>query len=205
MELYYHPISQNCRRVLATIYANKRDDVKLVQVALEKGEHKQPDFLARNPNGKVPVLVDGDFKLWESTAIMQYLSSDSPLWPPNKSRYDIIRWQCWGLAHWSPPINKVVFEKMMKTAFGMGEPDITVIERATAEFQGFAKILDGHLEGKDYLVGDALSLADFSVASDLTFAGAAGLSLDDYGNITRWFAKINELESWQRSAPPPMG
>jgi len=205
MRLYYHPISHNCRRVLATIYELDREDVELSVVDLFKAEHKSPDFLKLNPNGKVPVLEDGDYSLWESTAIMQYLSGDSALWPASKVRYDIIRWQVWGVGHWGPPIGKIVFERLVKKVTGGGEADEAKVAEAFEEFQRFASVLDSHLEERDWLVGDGLTLADLSVAANLTFAGVVGIDLEPYANIRKWYGTIEARDAWQRSAPPPAG
>lgn len=205
MKLYHHPISQNCRRVLATIYENGRDDVELEIVDLMKGGGQTPEYLALNPNGKVPTLVDGDVTLWESTPIMQYLSTDSPLWPASKARYDITRWQCWGIAHWGQAISKVVYQRLVKPMLGQGDPDEKEIEEGLKLFARFAAVLDGHLDGRDYLVGDGLTLADFSVAADLTYAGPAQLPVKDYPNVARWYERIEALESWKKSAPPQFG
>jgi len=204
MKLYHHPISDTCRRVLATIYELGRDDVELVTVNLFEGEHKTPEFLKLNPNGKVPTLEDGDTVLWESTAIMQYLAGDSPLWPASKVRYDIIRWQVWAIAHWGPAIGKVVFERLAKGMIGGGEPDEAKIAEGLGEFERFAAVLDGHLEGRDWLVGDGITLADLSVAANLTHAAASGIDTAPYGNLSRWYRAIEARDSWQRSAPPPM-
>ena len=205
MRLYYHPISHNCRRVLATIYELDREDVELSVVDLFKAEHKNPDFLKLNPNGKVPVLEDGDYSLWESTAIMQYLSGDSALWPASKVRYDIIRWQVWGVGHWGPPIGKIVFERLVKKVTGGGEADEAKVAEAFEEFQRFASVLDSHLEERDWLVGDGLTLADLSVAANLTYAGVVGIDLEPYANIRKWYGTIEARDAWQRSAPPPAG
>lgn len=205
MKLHYHPISHNCRRVLATIYELAREDIELSVVDLFSGAHKSPEFLKLNPNGKVPVLEDGEYSLWESTAIMQYLSGDSSLWPASKVRYDIIRWQVWGVAHWGPPIGKVVYERLVKKVTGGGEADEAKVDEALEEFRRFADVLDGHLEKQDWLVGDGLTLADFSVAANLTYADAVGIDLEPYANIRRWYGSIEAREAWQRSAPPPTG
>ena len=204
MKLHYHPISHNCRRVLATIYEVGRDDVELALVDLFNGEHKTPEFLKLNPNGKVPVLEDGDFALWESTAIMQYLSGDSTLWPASKARYDIIRWQVWAVGHWGPPIGKVVFERLVKKVVGAGEPDEAKVAEGLEEFQQFASVLDGCLEGRNWLVGDGITLADYSVAANLTYAPAVGIEIEPFANIRRWYEAIEGRDAWQRSAPPPM-
>ena len=203
MKLHYPPISHNCRRVLATIYENGREDVELNLVDLFQAEHKSPEFLELNPNGKVPVLENGDFSLWESTAIMQYLSGESSLWPPSKVRYDIIRWQAWGIAHWGPPIGKIVFERLVKKATGGGEADESKVADAMGEFDQLEKVLDGHLDGRNWLVGDDITLADLSVAANLTYAAVVGIDLEPYANIRRWYGSIEERESWKKSAPPP--
>ncbi len=201
MKFYYHPLSGNCRRALATIRFNGRDDIELVQVDFAKGEHKAPEFLAINPNGKIPALTDGDLHLWESNAIMQYVSSDSSLWPPSKVRYDIVRWQFWTTAHFGAATGKIVFERVFKPNFGMGAADEAKVEAALADFDRFAKVLDGHLEGRDYLVGEAVTLADFSVAEALTYAAPAGIDLTPYPNLARWNANLDTIEAWKSTAP----
>lgn len=205
MKLYYHPISDNCRRVLATIHELGRDDVELDVVDLFKGEHKTPEFLELNPNGKVPVLVDGDFSLWESTAIMQYLAGESSLWPPSKVRYDIIRWQVWTVAHFGPALDTIIFERMIKKVMGMGDADETRVEAAIGDFKRFAAVLEAHLEGREWLVGDDITLADLSVAAKLTYAPAAAVSIGPFDNISRWYEAIESRDSWIESAPPSPG
>ena len=201
MKLYYHPISSNCRRVLATLFESGRDDVELVQVDLFQGEHKKPEFLAKNPNGKVPTLVDGDLDLWESNAIMAYLASER-VWPASKVRYDIMRWQYWSVAHFGPAIGKVVGERVIKKVVGQGDPDETVVAAGLKEFETFAKVLDNHLEGRDYLVGEGLTLADFSVGAALTYAEAAQIPIAHYPHIKRWWDRLEQVEAWKKSAPP---
>src|SRR5690242_20979121 len=77
MELYFHPMSSNARvaRMTAVALGIKPE---LVPVDLQKGEQKKPDYLALNPNGKVPTLVDGSTVLWESVAIAMYLADKTP-------------------------------------------------------------------------------------------------------------------------------
>ena len=70
MQLYQNPISPNSRRA-AIVAAQIGLPIELIPIDVIKGEHKTPEFLARNPNGMIPTLVDGDFSLWESRAIMQ--------------------------------------------------------------------------------------------------------------------------------------
>ena len=115
-----------------------------------------------NPNGKVPVPVDGDFVLWESRAINGYLASLRPergLYPADaKMRAVIDQWSYWQAVHLGPAVQRVVFERMMKPAFGMGEPDEKAVAGHFKEVDQFLPILDAGLAGKEWVVG-ALSLA----------------------------------------------
>ena len=100
MKLYGFPPSPNTWKVRA-VAAQLGLPLDLEFVDLTKGQSHTPDYLALNPTGRTPALVDGDFKLWESTAIMQYLASQTPnpLWPNDaRIRADIMRWQSWQLA-----------------------------------------------------------------------------------------------------------
>ncbi|MGH7331007.1 MAG: glutathione S-transferase family protein, partial [Polyangiaceae bacterium] len=165
MKLYLNPLSPNVRRVRLT--------AAVLGIALEekildftKGEHKSPEYLALNANGAVPTLVDGDYVLTESRAIMQYLASKKPesgLLPKSEAeRADVARWQFWDAAHFSPPMGTIVFEKAVKSMFGLGEPDEGKIKEALTNFQRFAAVLNHRLEGRDYVVGKQLTLADLT-------------------------------------------
>jgi glutathione S-transferase len=77
MKLYMNAMSPNVRRVRLTA-AVLGMDLEEKKLDFTKGEHKNPEYLALNPNGAVPALVDGDFVLTESRAIMQYLASKKP-------------------------------------------------------------------------------------------------------------------------------
>ena len=147
-KLYISGLSPNSRRVMMAIHENGRDDYEVVHVDLSKGGNKTPEFLAINPNGKVPALDDGDTKLWESIVMMQYLSQESPLWPASKARYDIARWQVWGVAHHQRWIDTIGFEKMLKGMFGLGEPDMARVAEAEVFVERFNGVLDGHLRSR---------------------------------------------------------
>jgi len=101
MKLLMHPASPNVRAVLVTAeHLDMPLECQLIDAM--SGEQSQPNYLAINPNGLFPVLVDDDFVLWETVPIMQYLAGKRPgnaLWPyDERRRADICRWQCWSLA-----------------------------------------------------------------------------------------------------------
>ncbi|WP_035985911.1 glutathione S-transferase family protein [Leptolyngbya sp. KIOST-1] len=203
MKLYYFPPSPNTRKVHAVaIHLNLPLDLRLVD--LQKGEQRTPEFMVLNPTGRTPVLQDGDFILWESTAIMQYLASQlpTPLWPNNaRSRADIMRWQSWQLAHWYGSCQPLQFENFVKPLLQLGEPDPQVVKEATDRFRQEAQVLEDHLAERAFLVGDTLTLADFSVASDLTYAGPGQFPLADYPHLQAWYERIEALPAWQQTKP----
>jgi glutathione S-transferase len=204
MKLYYHPNSPNCVDVLAT--ANELGiQLELQLVELMKGAQKDPGFLKLNPNGRVPTLADGDFVLWESNAIMQYIAGKKPnnaLWPADdKTRADIARWQFWQASQWNKATGMLVWENMIKKFLNLGAPDPAKIKEGEELFRSSAAVLDGHLKEHQYLVGGGLTLADFSVAASLVYARPARLPLEKYENIRAWYGRIEKLESWKKALP----
>jgi glutathione S-transferase len=177
--------------------------VEFIRVNLAKGEHKTPAFLAMNPNGKVPVLVDGTRVLTESNAIMCYLArrAGSDLWPQDDRQFDVLRWLHWDATEFSPQAGTLYFEYVIKPLIGLGDADLKEVARATEGFKRRAAVLDAHLEGRRYLVGDVLSVADFVVGITLPYAEQADLPLEDFPEIRRWHAKLNELPAWRDPFP----
>jgi len=204
MKLYLHPVSPNCVAILAA--------AALLDIPLEteivdafQGQHRTPEYLAINPNGLFPVLLDDDFVLWEANAILQYLAAQKPghaLWPAdNRLRADIARWQFWSVAHFTPAIQPFIYENHFKRLKGEGDPDPAIVGPADEKFRKYAAVLDAHLAERRYLVGDGLTLSDLSVASYLMYAEQARLPLDSYPNIRRWLAAIEALPAWRAALP----
>lgn len=203
MKLYYNPLSPNVRRVrLAAAVLGIQLEEKLLDFA--KGEHKSPEYLALNPNGAVPTLVDGDFVLTESRSIMQYLASKKPesgLLPRDEAaRADVTRWQFWDASHFSPQLGTLAFEKMIKGMMGLGEPDSAKINDALGNFRRFAAVLNKRLEGKQYVVGNSLTLADLTLGSSLMYAKQTEAPIAEFPNVESWLARITALDGWKKTA-----
>lgn len=204
MKLYMNPMSPNVRRVrlTAAVLGLQLEERKL---DFAKGEHKNPEYLALNPNGAVPTLVDGDFVLTESRAIMQYLASKKPesgLLPRDEQqRADVTRWQFWDSSHFSPQIGTLVFEKLIKAMMGMGDPDQRKIDDAIAGFRRFGAVLNKRLEGKQYVVGNALTVADLTLASPLMYAKQCEVPVGEFPNIQSWFNRISDMDAWKKTNP----
>ena len=207
MRLYYHPLSSNSRRVVMTaIDLDVRLD--LVVVDLSNGEHRTPDDLNLNPNGKVPLLDDEGFHLWESHAIMQYLADKTPgqdLYPRDiQARADVNRWLFWSAYHFTPAVGLISRERVSKRMVGgSGAPDPLEIERGETLLKAAASLLDAHLAQRQWIAQDRPTLADFAIASPLMHTAAAQLPVTGYENMQAWFARVQALDAWKRSGPSP--
>jgi len=205
MKLYWLPLSPNSFTVTAVAdYLG----VPLEKIAVDviKGEQKTPEFLKVNPNGKCPTLVDGDFYLWESNAILMYLCSKKPggseLWPADeKTRIDISRWLIWQQAHWMRGCASLMWERVIKGFFGAGAPNPEKEKEGEDSVKFHAAVLNQSLEGKNYLVNNKLSIADFAVAAPFPLAKVARLPLEGFPNLTRWYQQIAALEPWRKNLP----
>ncbi|GAA0708590.1 glutathione S-transferase family protein [Dokdonella soli] len=202
MKLYYFETPNP--RLACAVARHLRLPLDYVRVDVTKGEQRQPEYLAINPNGKVPALVDGDLKLWEAGAIACHLArkAGSDLWPKDEAgQTEVIRWLSWELAHFSRHAGGLYFQRVIKPRLGLGEPDAAAIEEATRFFHQFARVLDSHLEGRAYLLGDRLTLADFFVARMLPYAREAQMPLEDYAEIVRWHGQLMALPAWRDPFP----
>lgn len=202
MDLYYFE-TPNPRKPCA-VAKYLADPVDYRRVDLTKGEQRTPAFLAVNPNGKVPALRDGEVRLWESHTIMIYLAykAGSALWPSDPMKQiDILRWLNWDTAHFSRHGQTLLFQNHIKPTFGLGAPDAAAIEEASGFFKQFAAVLDGHLAGRTYIMGDDLTVADFGVACVLPTAKEAKLPLDGFKEIARWHDGLMEIPAWRAPYP----
>lgn len=204
MKLIGFPPSPNTWKVRA-VAAHLSIPLEFELVDLTKGASHAAEYLALNPTGRTPTLIDGDLKLWESTAIMQYLASQKPnsLWPDDvATRADIMRWQSWGLAHFGKDACiPLLFQRVVKQIVKLGPPDETIVANALECFARDAAVLDTHLAKQPYLVGKDVTLADFSIAAPLFYADRAEMPLTSYPNVKDWFARVSALPCWQETMP----
>ncbi len=153
-------------------------------------ESKQPDFLAINPNGRVPAMRDGDLVLFESMAINLYLARTygAPLAlddPADEAR--AAQWSFWVMTELEGTLLQALF-----TALGMygREADPEKANATVAAEGGRAlTVLDAHLQGRDWLVGERFSVADLNVAGVMHFARVARLDLSAWPNVAGWLTR----------------
>lgn len=204
MKFYHMPMSGNALRVRAVIYQLGLTP-DFIEINLLKGEHKTAEYLALNPNGKVPVLDDDGFVLWESRAIMAYLCAIVPgqvLYPEKAGARALVdQWLWWQAMHLGPAMQTPSFERQFKPMFGMGPADEAAVDKALADCARMLPVLESALSGKDY-VCDTLSLADFSLASTFPLAAAAGIDLAGHAAVSAWYARMEALPAWDRASEP---
>jgi glutathione S-transferase len=95
----------------------------------------------------------------------------------------------------------LMFQKVLKPMFGLGEPDAGKIEEALTNFHRFATVLDKRLDGRQYVVGDSMTLADLTLASSLMYAKQTQVPLAEFPNIQKWFSRISDMDAWTRTTP----
>jgi glutathione S-transferase len=201
MKLYTFPASPNSLRVFAVAHETGQN-LEMVPVDLSKGEHMKPEFIKLNPNHKIPTLVDGDFVLWESTAIMLYLAykAGGKLIPTDpKPRAQMHQWISWNTAHLSPACTIFLFENMVKGLLKIGEPDPKQLAKGDEEFARFGAVLNDHLKGRKYLVGNSSTIADHHVFASFVHAGGCGLPVAKFPEIQRWSAEMAASAPWQKA------
>lgn len=204
--LHVFPLSPRAFKVLA-LAEHLGIEYRKRLVDFSKGDHKTPEFTAMNPNQRMPVLEEDGFVLWESNAIMQYLAAkrpDSGLLPTDpQRRADVSRWQFWDAAHWDAACATMIYERVVKKLFGLGEADPVEVAKGEERFHRVAKVLDGQLRKNRYVVGDTLTVADFAIGAPLNTAAVARLPVNDYVHIKRWHADLSELPAWRKALVQP--
>lgn len=205
MKIYWIK-AQAPRRVLALC---KHLGIKMdfFEVDLTAGGLRVPEFAAINPNKKVPVLVDGDRVLWESSAIMAYLciKAGSDMWPARNpaEQVEVLRWLSWNDCHWSPAVAPFYFEHVVKSTFDLGPPDRELLKSSVPNLLKFAGVLDEHLRGLTYAACGRLTIADFQLASMATDWRESEMPFESYPHIVRWLDGLQRIPAWAHPWPAP--
>jgi glutathione S-transferase len=196
LNIYGSPRSSSGRCFWCLEEVGEKYDYKPLN--FKEKEHKSPEYLKINPNGKAPTLTDGDFVIWESIAINFYLAETYKpelLGLDNKQHGLVHQWSFWGIAELQPPIISTFIQLVFvpKERRNNG-----VIEKAAAKIPELLKVLDDALENKNYLVGDNFTLADLNVASITSVCSEIKFDLTAYKNIQTWLTRISERPAFKK-------
>lgn len=162
-------------------------DVPFENVVPEPGAVKQSAFLAINPNGKVPVLEEDGFVLFESFAQALYLAKKhgaGTLYPADPQGEALAwQWTFWALNELERPLTTCLFERVLKPE---ADRDPAAAAMAEEQLQAPLGVLDAALSGRTWLLGDTFTVADINVAAVLALSRAAKVAIDARHNVNRW-------------------
>ena len=147
---------------------------------------QKPDYLALNPNGHIPTLVDGETVIWESMAINLYLARkyDQGLWPKTlEDEGRAFQWSFWAMTEVEEPLLTALMNRMFLPE---NERDPAKAEEALERLQKPLAVLEGELGTQDYLVENRFTVADLNVASVLSWTALAGADLSAYPRVQAW-------------------
>src|SRR6201996_2622015 len=178
-----------------------------IDAGMQFGRNTEGDYLAMNPNGRVPTLVEGDFVLWESNSVMRYLvlahRPQSALYPQSpRLRASADRWLDWTLSTLQP-VDRPVFWALVRTP--VEERDMVAIQKdADAEAVQW-HIVDAYLKTRRFIAGDEFTLADIALgAYARRWLGVVGITKPTFPDLERWFAELSARPGFVRYIAPPM-
>ncbi len=174
-------------RALRSIWAIEETGIDYEHVPVHfAGDTQRPDYLAINPNGRIPALVDGDLKLFESMAINLYLAKTygGELYPSDPAgEAHTWQWSVWGISEIEPLQMQIVVQKL----FTPGDKrDQSVIDRAGRALERPLGVLDAHLANRDWLVGERFTIADLNVAAVMLLLDMVEVDYSHHRNARRW-------------------
>lgn len=203
MKLYGLYGSGNVRKVQAVADALELP-LQMEWLSFPEGEHKSARYLALNPNGKVPTLVDGDLVLWESNAINRYLCSKVPgnsLYPDDPGqRAGVDQWLAWELAHYNQAFGTLAWETVAKPRFMNLPPDEAIAAWATEQLARYAAVLEAHLDGRRTVLGDGVTLADYALIHIETFKDMMPFDWSPYPRLNAYYERMRADAHWQATA-----
>ncbi|MEP6886321.1 MAG: glutathione S-transferase family protein [Gammaproteobacteria bacterium] len=196
MKLYY---SKNLNPRVAVAVARYLGSNLEYIPASPRAPGAEPAFRMINPNTLVPVLVEQDRTLWETDAIACRLSAlaSSDFWRTDEGEAEMIQWISWSTHHLTKAAGIAYWWNVIVPTFSTERPSPSVIEDALRDFRHSAAILNSTLTGRQWLVGGAVSYADFRVATSLPFAAKAGLPILEFPEIRRWHDQLWEIDAWR--------
>jgi glutathione S-transferase len=169
-----------------------------------KGEHRAPAYLAVNPNGKVPGLVDGEQPYFESLAILLHLAEaygrERGLWPDGGApRAEALCWSVWGMTELHPYMMQYLYHGLdTPVSYKPEQRSQATADYNHGQFLRLLDVLDARLEGRDHVLGQ-FSLADIPAASTLMTGLSWGVPLEGRGNVERWLARCRARPALARA------
>ncbi|NBB11636.1 glutathione S-transferase family protein [Pseudomonas sp. SLFW] len=165
------------------------------------GLNDQPDYLAKNPNGVVPMIEDGDFVLWESNAIVRYLTAqyapDSALHPSDpKARAQADKWMDWTTSTFAGPF-RTVFWGVLRTP--ADQQDWMQINLAKGTVEGLLRIVDETLAHQPWLSGDAFGMGDIPLGSFIYAWFEMPIERAELPHLKAWYERLQQRPAFRKA------
>lgn len=197
--LYHSPLSPFCRKVRLTL-AEKKIEVELVE---ERYWEQSPEFLRRNPAGKVPILRLDGVTLSESQAICELIDErypQPPLMPrAPEERYEVRRLCGWFDDKFNAEVSsKLLLERVHKKVQNLGYPDSKNVKTGAVKIKYHLDYMGWLLDQRRWLAGDVMTLADFTAAAHLSCLDyISDVDWNRNANVKDWYAKIKSRPSFR--------
>jgi glutathione S-transferase len=178
-----------------------------IDAGMQFGRNGEADYLAMNPNGRVPTLVQGDFVLWESNSIMRYIAlaygATSPLYPSTpKVRAGMERWLDWTLTTLQPA-ERPLFWGLVRTP--VADRDMAALQKAADANAALWEMVDRQLSRQTWMEGDDFSLADIAIGCYARrWFGVEGVTRPALPHLQRWYQAISARPGFQTYVAPPL-
>lgn len=200
LQFYYSRLSINARRVWVTLL-EKNLEFESILLKLN-GDQFQPDFLKLNPFHHIPVLIDDDFKVFESLAILDYLEAKYPepnFMPTDAKEIAKVRTIELVTVNELPPASIVLMKEMLDV-----EVEAKQIEKARQTMATTLQYFEDNLaEDRTYFLGEKLTYADIVAGTAVAAIPSLGISLEPYPKVTKWVNNLQQRESWKQTALSP--
>jgi glutathione S-transferase len=197
LKFYYSRLSINARRVWVTLL-EKQLEFEPILLKLN-GDQFQPDFLKLNPFHHIPVLVDGDLRIFESLAILDYLEAKFPdpaFMPVDAENIAKTRMIELVTVNELPPISIVLMKQMLDVAV-----EEQKIKQARQSMATVLQYFEDSLEADQaYFIAPKLTYADIVAGTAVAAIPRLGISLEPYPKVTQWLENLNQRSSWQQTA-----
>ncbi len=201
MRLYSWPMSSGSR----VVWALEELGLPYEYIGLDraKNEHRAAEYLAVNPNGKVPALVDGEHTLFESVAILAYLGerygADKGLWPqPGPARSDALSWTVWSTTELLQFLLQYLYHGLdTPVSYKREDRSQATADYNRGQFERHLDMLEQRLTGRDHVMGD-FTLVDIPIAATVLFAKMLGAPLGDRPAVNAWLDRCRQRPAFSR-------
>ncbi|WP_390618020.1 glutathione S-transferase family protein [Maricurvus nonylphenolicus] len=179
-------------------------EYEYVSMSVHELDQKKPEFLAINPNGRFPAIIDhdaegGPLTVWESGAILTYLAEKTGKFLPKDGhgRYETLQWVYWQVSH-APYLGNAHYYRLFTP-----KPRRLEIKRFTNESARLYRLMNKHLEERQWFAAGEFTIADISIYTWVQYHEWQGQDLADFPNVEAWFKRMGERPGVQKGSNVP--